>query len=139
LRRIAKWLKPGGKLFLHIFTHCKTPYFFETTAEDDWMGRHFFTAGVMPSDNLPYRFQDDLKIKNHWRINGRHYQRTAEAWLKNLDAAKGKTIPVIQKVYGHNNASRWFQRWRIFFMACAELWGFRGGKEWLVSHYLMAP
>jgi cyclopropane-fatty-acyl-phospholipid synthase len=135
LKRIDKWLNPGGTFFMHIFTHHKFPYTYEIKGEDDWMGRYFFTGGMMPSDGLIYQIQDHLEVEKHWRLNGRHYQKTAEAWLDNLDARKKKILPVMQTVYGDRDARRWLQRWRIFFMACAELFGFNNGKEWLVSHY----
>ena len=137
LERIDKWLNTGGKFFMHIFTHHQFPYTFEVRGEDDWMGRYFFTGGLMPSDNLIYRIQDHLEVEKHWRLKGRHYQKTADAWLSNMDAEQGKILRIMQRVYGNQDARLWLQRWRIFFMAVAELWGFDQGREWLVSHYLM--
>ncbi len=133
--RIHAWLKPGGKLFVHIFTHRRLAYPFETEGEDNWMGRYFFTGGLMPSRDLLPRFRGDLHLEADWHINGRHYQRTLEAWLVNQDQHREAILTLFRKTYGSNEAKRWFQRWRVFFMACAELFGYRDGEEWGVSHY----
>ena len=135
LERISNWLTPEGKLFVHIFTHKQFAYTFEPEGEDNWMGRFFFTGGMMPSDDLLLYFQKDLILESHWRLNGKHYEKTAKAWLKNLEANRKEILPILVEVYGPDNASRWFQRWRIFFMACEELWGYENGEEWLISHY----
>jgi cyclopropane-fatty-acyl-phospholipid synthase len=134
LARIANWLRPGGVLFVHVFSHRHYAYPFETEGEDNWMGQYFFTGGLMPSRDLLTQFQDDLRPTAQWHFNGRHYQRTCEAWLHNQDRHKAEIMAIFKRVYGAD-AARWFQRWRVFFMACAELFGYANGEEWGVSHY----
>ena len=135
-RRIHDWLNPDGRFFMHIFCHRSTPYEYLDQGDSDWMSRHFFSGGIMPSDDLPLHFQDRLQLIGRHRWNGRHYERTANAWLENLDARREAVMPVLEKTYGPEQAAKWFQRWRIFFMACAELFAHDGGREWFVSHYL---
>jgi cyclopropane-fatty-acyl-phospholipid synthase len=136
LDRIAAWMKPEARLFVHIFCHSRYAYIYETEGAANWMGRYFFTGGIMPSYDLLLHFQEAVVIEDQWRISGKHYQKTAEKWLQNMDRNKSRILPVLETTYGKGNAPLWFQRWRIFFMACAELWGFRNGEEWLVGHYL---
>jgi cyclopropane-fatty-acyl-phospholipid synthase len=136
LYRISGWLKPEGRLFVHIFCHKELAYFFETEGDDNWMGRHFFTGGIMPSDHLLFYFNEHLLVENHWRVNGRHYQQTSEDWLLRMDARRDDIMPILEGVYG-SDAEVWFQRWRVFFMACAELFGYNSGNEWFVGHYLL--
>ncbi len=135
-RRIYSWLRPGGRFFLHVFCHRLTPYFFADEGPTDWMGRYFFSGGLMPSDDLPLRFQEDLRLLHRWRWDGRHYERTLNAWLANMDAHREQIMPILAGTYGTAQAALWWQRWRIFFMACAELFGFERGQQWWVSHYL---
>lgn len=134
LSRCASWLQPGGKMFVHVFTHATVGYPFAVDGDDDWMAKHFFTGGQMPADAQMLHFQDHLAIEGHWRVNGVHYAKTAEAWLANFDHARAELQPALREAYGER-ADAMANLWRVFFMACAELWGFADGKEWLVSHY----
>jgi cyclopropane-fatty-acyl-phospholipid synthase len=136
--RIRSWLRPDGRLFCHVFAHREYAYPFEVTGEGDWMARLFFTGGLMPSEPLFLNYQRDLVLEAQWRLSGVHYQRTAEAWLANLDRDRAAVSALFREVYGPEDAARWLQRWRMFFMACAELFGYAGGSEWLVVHYLFS-
>lgn len=134
LSRISGWLKPEGKLFVHIFAHRELAYPYELDDGVDWMARHFFTGGLMPSWDLLPSFDEHLRVSQRWWVNGRHYQRTCRAWLANQDRHEDAIREIFQETYGAD-ANRWFQRWRVFFMACGELFGFHGGEEWGVAHY----
>jgi cyclopropane-fatty-acyl-phospholipid synthase len=135
-RRIHGWLTPGGKLFLHVFCHRSTPYPYEDREPGDWMSRTFFSGGMMPSDDLALRFQEHLRFLRRWRWAGLHYARTLRAWLALMDDREASVRPILSRTYGADAASRWWVRWRLFFLACAELFSYRDGREWYVSHYL---
>ncbi|HNV78674.1 MAG TPA: cyclopropane-fatty-acyl-phospholipid synthase family protein [Thermomonas sp.] len=134
LGRIGGWLRPGGKLFVHIFCHRTLLYPFETAGDDNWMGRHFFTGGLMPAADTLLWFQDALRIEDRWLVDGTHYERTANHWLENQDARHDEVMAILREAYG-DAARLWFQRWRMFWMACAELFGYDHGREWMVAHY----
>jgi len=137
--RVSRWLVPDGHFFLHIFTHRTLAYHFTPRDQSDWMSRYFFSGGMMPSDSLPLYFQDDLALEEHWHVDGVHYARTAEAWLDNMDRARAEILPIFIATYGEAGAEKWWNYWRIFFLSCAELWGYRSGREWFVSHYRFRP
>ena len=134
--KVAEWLKPGGKLFVHIFTHRDHAYHYEVKDDSDWMAKYFFTGGQMPSDHLLLNYQDQLKIQEHWRVDGTHYEKTSNAWLENMDRNSHEILPLLEETYGAHQTTKWWVYWRCFYMACAELWGYDGGREWFVSHYL---
>jgi len=135
-KRISQWLRPDGHFFMHIFCHRSAAYEYVDQGPSDWMSRHFFSGGIMPSGDLPLRFQEHLQIVDQWRWSGCEYQKTAEAWLRNMDERRSTAFPVIAATYGTGNARRWWMRWRIFFLAVSEMFGTDGGREWGVGHYL---
>jgi cyclopropane-fatty-acyl-phospholipid synthase len=136
LARVAAWMAPGATLFVHMFTHVKYAYPFEVRDESDWMARYFFTGGLIPSDDLLLYFQRDVRLLEHWQVPGWRYALTSEAWLANMDRHRAELFPLFERTYGDAQALRWWVYWRVFFLACAELWAHDGGREWLVSHYL---
>lgn len=127
LAKVASLLEPEGRLFVHVFCHRELAYPYE----EGWMARNFFTAGQMPSEKLLLEFQRDLELVERWRVSGEHYARTSEAWLERLAENEAE----IERRFGR----AFLERWRVFFLACAELFGYRDGSEWLVAHYLFAP
>ncbi len=134
--KVASWLKPKGMFFKHIFVHRNTPYAFEVQNEGDWMSQFFFSGGIMPSDDLPLHFQDNLNLIQRWRWDGTHYEKTANAWLENMDNNTKAITPILAETYGDKEVEMWRNRWRMFYMACAELFGYNNGQEWWVTHYL---
>ncbi len=138
LHRVSQWLAPEGKFFMHVFSHRSVPYAFEVKDESDWMSDVFFTGGMMPSDDLLLHFQDSLQLQKSWVWNGDHYAKTCNAWLANMDQHKNSLMPLINDTYGIEHSQQWWMRWRIFFMACAELFAFDQGQQWHVMHYLMS-
>ncbi|RBK04519.1 SAM-dependent methyltransferase, partial [Xanthomonas oryzae pv. oryzae] len=134
LARVGNWMAPGGKLFVHIFCHRDLAYPFEVAGEDNWMGRHFFTGGLMPAADTLLHFQQDVVIEQRWVLSGEHYEKTANAWLENQDRHRDQIMPLLKQTYG-DDAQRWWQRWRMFWLACAELFGYDKGREWGVAHY----
>jgi cyclopropane-fatty-acyl-phospholipid synthase len=136
MANIAGWLKPGGYFFAHVFVHARFAYHFVVRDETDWMSKYFFTGGMMPSHDLFGRFQDGLSLVEDWKVNGRHYAQTAEHWLQKMDAHRPELMPLFVQTYGADQAVRWWSYWRVFYLSCAELWAFRQGEEWHVSHYL---
>lgn len=138
LRKVSRFLTNDGKLFVHIFTHKTTPYLFEVKDDSDWMSKYFFTGGQMPSRELLLHFAEDLKIERLWHVNGVHYQKTCEAWLQKMDSARDQVEKIFRETYGEENVRKWWVYWRVFFMACAELFGYNGGEEWFVTHYRFA-
>ncbi len=136
MRRIAGWLRPDGRLFVHVFAYRHGCYLFETEGAVNWLGRYFFTGGIMPSEDLLASYQDDLALADQWWLNGTHYEQTANAWLANTDRHRGRILEIFRETYGAASAHVWLQRWRLFFLACAEMFGYAGGRDWGVGHYL---
>ena len=136
MEKLSSFLIGDGKMFIHIFTHHDLSYLYEVKDESDWMAKYFFSGGIMPSDHLLLYFADHFAMEKHWRVSGLHYSKTSEAWLMKMDSHKSEIMPLFKKTYGAVQALKWWVYWRIFFMACAELFGYHQGKEWMVSHYL---
>lgn len=135
--KISSWLKEDGLLFVHIFCHRFLMYPFDTEGSDNWMGKYFFSGGQMPAADTFLYFQQQLNIESRWINNGQHYEKTANHWLENMDNNKTQVMELFKNIYGQDY-NKWFHRWRIFFMSCAELFGYNKGNEWLVGHYLFS-
>ena len=137
LANISGWLKPDGKLFVHIFCHRRYAYEFMTEGASNWMGQYFFSGGIMPSADIFDYFNNDLRVCRQWNWSGTHYQKTCAAWREQLNAKFRTILPLLANVYGPANAKRWFQRWNLFLLAGEELFGFENGQQWQVNHYLL--
>lgn len=135
LVRIARWLTPTGRLFMHLCTHRRFAYAFADEEHNHWLRRYFLTGGIMPSDDLLLRCQGELRLERRWHLNGRHQRRTCETWLANQDHYREEILDLFRRAYGAEQAARWFQRWRVFFISCAELFGYGDGREWGISQY----
>ena len=136
LSRISSWMNEDARLFVHVFCHKKYTYLFESQASQSWLGHYFFTGGMMPSQDLLSSYQSGLSLLKKWDVSGVHYAKTANAWLRNLEQNKKEVVEIFKNTYGLESCIRWFNRWRLFFLACEELFAFDEGKEWFVSHYL---
>lgn len=136
LAKLSRWLKPQGKLFVHIFSHMRYTYHYVVQSESDWMTKYFFEGGTMPSHDLLLHFQRDLRIERTWRLNGRHYAKTSRDWLNLMDKHRAAILDYFgdDKAYGAE-AHVWFNRWRVFYIAVEELFAFHKGEEWGVSMY----
>lgn len=139
LRRLRDWLRPGGSAFVHIFCHCGYTYPYETEGASNWMGRHFFTGGMMPSYDLLTQFRSAMHVEQDWKVEGTHYYRTCMDWLARHDARREAILPILAGCYGEGNETLWFNRWRLFYIACAELFRYQQGREWFVGHYRLVP
>ncbi|KAJ3124490.1 hypothetical protein HK098_001101 [Nowakowskiella sp. JEL0407] len=138
LHKVSTWLVPEtGRLFIHVFCHKSQPYSFNTDEANSWMAKYFFTGGTMPSEDFFLWFQKHVEVVDRWSVNGKNYGQTSEEWLKLMDANKKEIMPTFVECYGEKDASIWFQRWRVFYLACAELFNYADGQEWFVVHYLM--
>lgn len=136
LKKISLWMKEDSLLFVHHFCHKTFSYHYEDTSEDDWITRYFFTGGTMPAANLLLYFQDDVSVVNHWLVNGMHYAKTSEEWLKRMDKNHCSITPIMEETYGKASATKWTAYWRTFFIAVAELFAYNNGEEWMVAHFL---
>lgn len=138
LAKVATFIRPGGSLFIHIFTHHSYPFLYEDRSSRDWMARHFFSGGTMPSMDLLHYFLEHFSLEKQWALSGRHYHYTLEAWLQKMDCRREEIFPLFIKTYGADRAEQWWNYWRLFFLSCAEFFGFNNGNEWFISHYLLS-
>ena len=134
--KLANFLNEEGQLFVHIFNNRRYAYSFEDENPRDWMARYFFAGGIMPSHDLFHQFDDDLSVVKSWKVNGVHYQKTLDAWLSKIDQNEEEILSLFNEVYGTINSKLWLQRWRLFHLVCSELFGYKEGEDWAVTHYL---
>lgn len=135
MARIAGWLNADGRFFMHVFTHAKAPYLFEVQDANDWMSEYFFSGGMMPSLDLAPRVTSDLRLEEQWTISGDHYRKTSDAWLANMTQNRTRVMEILESTYGKHQSRLWWHRWRIFFLACSELFGYDQGRTWPIGHY----
>ena len=135
MARIAGWLNPDGRFFMHVFTHAQAPYLFEVQDANDWMSEYFFSGGMMPSLDLASRVATDLRLEEQWTISGEHYRKTSDAWLDNMTQNRSRVMAILESTYGPHQTKLWWHRWRIFFLACSELFGYDEGRVWPIGHY----
>ena len=134
LAKVARWLRPDGRVFMHVFAHTRFAYPFEVKSDTDWMSQHFFSGGMMPSHDMLDHLDTPFEVGERWAVSGAHYARTSEDWAKNTDRHRSEIIELFERTYGKGQGRRWLHRWRIFFLSCAELFAWEGGQEWIVSH-----
>jgi len=136
MQKVSSFLNKDGKLFVHIFSHKNYPFTYQDSKNTDWMARYFFSGGTMPSQDLLHYFSNDLSLQKQWAISGSHYQKTLEAWLSIMDQKKEGIYSILESTYGEDQAEKWWNYWRLFFMSSAEFFGYNGGDDWFISHYL---
>lgn len=139
LARVARWLRPEGRLFVHVFCHRRHVWAFEPNGTGGWMAEHFFSGGMMPSWDYLTRYEDDLRLLERWEVDGRHYSRTLRAWLDAFDRRRADVSPVLEGVYGRDKTKLWSALWRVFFITCEEMFSLDAGREYFVGHYLFSP
>lgn len=137
LNKIYSWLSENGKLFVHIFCHKEYCYPYEVKDETDWMSKYFFTGGIMPSFDIFEKVQSRFQLEKKWAVNGNHYFKTCEDWLSNMDKYENEIMLIFNECYPKGEAKKWFNYWRVFYMACGELFKFNRGEEWFVGHFLL--
>ena len=133
---INDWLNPNGLFFMHVFAHKENPYYFDRDQKNAWMAKYFFTGGMMPNHNLFKDLKSNLEYQKSWILSGEHYERTSNAWLDKMDQNKSKILSLFERSNSSSVAKRKFHFWRLFYIACAEIFGYDNGNEWVVSHHL---